>query len=278
MKMSLLHFTEDDLINQIREKGNATVEEANLAARLGYLRALQWFSLFNPPVLPDAQGALLVAAYGHWKVLQWMISKNIPASAEWANLAAQNGQFDTVVWLAQQRIFPDIRGLNETAKNGHLSVLQYAARLSLFPDIQGFNLARQYCRLAGQIRDRKVILIPSELKQKMEPVQARFFQITPDSKFNLYQYENCQPDWGGDPSEALKCQITNSSDLFTRLRFSCMGFEKFIETEYPSLSPEQKKVHCDKFFERIPSYYELLRRGCDFLQRILLRAYLRLDQ
>ena len=155
--MSLINFTdplyiptEDDRINQIRANASQgkfpDLTEANLAARYGYLRLLQWLSTFTPAIYPDTTGIALASINGHWQVLRWLVQRGITPTQDWANYAIQNGQLDTMIWAIQQGIYPDINSVDEAARQGYLEIIQFLSRLptKILPSNRGFELARQH--------------------------------------------------------------------------------------------------------------------------------------
>ena len=155
--MSLINFTdalyiptEEDRINQIQANANQgrmpTVDDANLAARYGFLRILQWFSTFNPPLYPDRVGITAASENGQWKVLQFLTEKGLKPDQDWVNPAVQNGQLDAMVWAIQQGVYPDIYVVDEAARRGYLEIIQFLSRLpnKILPSEKGFALARQY--------------------------------------------------------------------------------------------------------------------------------------
>ena len=76
-------------------------------------------------ILPDEQGANLVAATGNLNTLEWLWERGVRPTFEGANSVARKNDFVTLEWLANHGVLPNRLAANFAKLNGREELLQW---------------------------------------------------------------------------------------------------------------------------------------------------------
>jgi hypothetical protein len=130
--------------------------EANLAAKNGYFRILNW--LESQGILPDARGANGAAKFDQFEALTWVRSRGIYPTRSCLSGACYRGQLEVLKWLSTEvNLRPGPLDVEAAVKRNHFEIFEWSVQVGVQPTIDWATQAFLYrhARILEWLIDKK---------------------------------------------------------------------------------------------------------------------------